>query len=423
MQEKFFKVIKNLFLLAFVVFAAFISLKTTTFAATSKVTNVEQFGAAETSISVRWAAVSGASSYTIYVSESSTFPANATIKKSTWYENERIDNLEPNRTYYVKVLAKGSNTFSDTVACVTNPQKVVGLTHSSSTTSSITVSWNAPASGSDYYNVYYYLVASPTEKIFAGSTTSTTYTVGNLIDDTAYGVYVYPAKKSASGYEAVGFYYTLSRLNTAAKANKLSQITLYRWDAGSAAATISFTNSSKKQSGVQIEICSLKGKKIKTFTAAKNASSISFSLNSIKNKGFRYRLRTYVTVNGKNCYGSYTSQKIAIALPKVTATKKSNTSLKLSWKKISGAKSYSVYVAKGKHYMFKKVATVKSTSYILKNTSYNTNYNIYVRANGVKSGKKKYSSTRALYQSITQVQYRKNSKATNYYTTYNIFGK
>lgn len=418
MQEKFFKTAKNLFLLAFVVFAAFISLKTTTFAATSKVTNVEQFGAAETSISVRWAAVSGASGYTIYVSELSTFPANATITKSTWFANERIDNLEPNRTYYVKVRAKGSDTFSDTVACVTDPQKVVGLTHSSSTTSSLTVSWKAPASGADYYNVYYFPVAFPSQKIFAGSTAGTTYTIGNLIDDTSYHIYVCPAKKSASGYEASGFLYDLSMLNTVAKANRLSQIKLYRWDAGSAAATVSFTNSSKVQSGVQIEIRSLTGKKIKTFTAAKNAASISFSLNSIKNKGFKYRLRTYVTVNGKNCYGPYTSQKIAIARPKVTAAKKSNTSLKLSWKKISGAKSYSVYLAKGKNYKFKKVATVKSTSYTLKQTRYSTDYYVYVQANGVKSGKKKYSSTKAVWQSITQVYYRKNSKVTNYYTSY-----
>lgn len=418
MKEGLYKVTKKILLLAFVVLTVFIGLKTTTFAATSKVTNLKQVGAHETSVSVSWDAVLGASSYTVYISEGNTFPENATITKSAYTSSTSVYGLNPNRTYYIKVLVNGSNTFSDTLACVTTPESTSGLIHSSSTTSSVSVSWSAPISGADYYKIYYKPNSSSMAEIYAGSTTSRTYTIKNLIDDTSYSVYVYPAKKSASGYEAVGYGAHGYYIATVAKASKLSSVKLYRWDASTSAATVSFTNNSKNQSGVQIEICSLSGKKIKTLTASKYASNISFALSSIKNKGFKYRLRTYVTANSKNCYGPYTSQKIAIARPKVTATKKSNTSLKLSWKKISGAKSYTIYVAKEKNDKFKKVATVKTTSYTLKKTKYYHYYYIYVKANGVKSGKKTYSSTEAVYAPITQVYYYKYSGASNYYTTY-----
>lgn len=58
------------------------------------------------------------------------------------------------------------------------------------------------------------------------------------------------------------------------------------------------------------------------------------------------------------------------------------------------------------------------SSYTLKKTSYYHYYYIYVKANGVKSGKKTYSSTEAVYAPITRVYYYKYSGASNDYTTY-----
>ena len=105
-----------------------------------------------------------------------------------------------------------------------------------------------------------------------------------------------------------------------------------------------------------------------------------------------------------------------VAQPKVTAKKKSKSSVTLKWKKITGAKSYSVYM--WKEDKFKKVATVKSTSYTLKKLKPRTDYYIYIKANGVKSGNKKYSSTRPVNRSITEIWYADNSSyISNYYKT------
>ena len=96
---------------------------------------------------------------------------------------------------------------------------------------------------------------------------------------------------------------------------------------------------------------------------------------------------------------------MAIPFAKVSVKKNSSNSLKISWKKVSGATSYSVYIAKTKNDKFKKVATVKSTNYILKKTKKRQDYYIYVKANGVKCGKKKYSSTKPKYQPVTLAWY------------------
>lgn len=423
MKEKFLKTTKHLFALAFVAFVIAVSLNTTAFAANQKVTNLKQTHASTNSIGISWDAPLGADRFNIYISEQKDFPESATIIYYSYSTSfAYINNLNPNHTYYVKVIAiSNSGThydFSDTIACVTAPESVSGMTHIKSTTSAVSVSWNAPISGTQYYKIYYMPSGTSIQKVLAGTTTNRNYTVQGLMDDTEYSVYVYPVRKSESGFEAVGSHGYISYIPTTAKASKLSSIKLSRWDAGSTSATVSLQNDTKNQSGIEIEISSLSGKKIRSIKASRYSSSISFSLSKIKNKGFKYRLRAYITAANKDWYGPYTSQKIAVAQPKVTAAKKSNTSLKLTWKKISGAKSYSVYVAKEKNDKFKKVATVKSTSYILKKTKPCKNYYIYVKANGVKSGKKSYSSTSPVYQQVDQVYYYKYSNgASNYYTT------
>lgn len=82
-----------------------------------------------------------------------------------------------------------------------------------------------------------------------------------------------------------------------------------------------------------------------------------------------------------------------------------DTSLKIEWNKIVGAESYSVYVAKKNTINFRKVATVKSTRYVFKKAKKSQNYYIYVKANKVKGGTKKYGSTKPQYLSIQRNRY------------------
>lgn len=424
MREYFSKVRKHLLLLAAVAFVMAVAFPATSYAA-QKVENLRQSDSNTKGVQVTWdTIVSGVDRYKMYLSEDKSFPENNTTTSTTSYYNNKnwMFGLNPNSTYYVKVTALTSSgmefAVSDVITCVTKPDNVTNAKHTKSTTSSVTVSWDAPFSGAEYYKVYYKPCMSSVNPIYAGSTSSRSFTVSGLDDDTEYHMYIYAARKSANGYEAISGY-TLNWYNpTIAKANRFSKIKLDKWEAGSSKATITFNRDISHQTGIELEIRSLSGKKIKTIKGSQYANQFTMSLSKIKNKGFKYRLRYYVTTDTQTCYGPYTKEKIVVAQPKVTASKKSNTSIKLKWKKISGAKSYTIYMRKETGDSFKKVATVKSTSYVLKKTNPRTYYYVYVKANGVKSGKKKYSSTKPVNQSITQVWYAdNNSYISNYYKT------
>lgn len=425
MKERFFKTAKVCFLMAFLALVISMSLETTTFAAKPKVTNLRQTEGSTSGINISWDAPLGTNKFTIYISENKYFPANATITETAYSNHKYIYNLNPNHTYYIKIIPANvpENTydFSDVLSCVTAPDTTGTAVHTKSTTSSISVSWNAPTTNAGHYNIYYRVQYDyKSDPVFAGSTTGRTFTVSKLKDNENYTIYIYPVRKSESEFEAAGAARTID-CTTVANVRKLSGIKLQEWSAGSNSAAISFLNDSKftaSPSGIELEISSLSGKKLKRVNVSTTATRAAFSSNSIKNKGFKYRLRTYVKANNRNWYSSYTSQKTVIAHPKVTATKKSMNALLLRWKKISGAKSYTIYVAKTQNGKYRKKATVKSTRYTLKNTKPYKYYYIYVKANGVKSGKKSYSSTKAVKQPITSVYYYKYLKASNYYTIY-----
>ncbi|MBQ2800371.1 MAG: fibronectin type III domain-containing protein [Lachnospiraceae bacterium] len=414
----------SVFSLAFV-FTTLILLclpKTDVYAAKAKVSNVTQTFSTTETIALSWNAPSEIEHFTVYISEFQNFPEYATRKSLTYDTKDYIGELEPNKTYFVKVLPYDNNItydFSDVITCCTNPEIVTDLSHTASTTSSVTVAWNAPPSGAEYYNIYYIPCGSYGEKIYAGTTANKRFTVSNLAPDTEYNIYVYSAKKSQHGYEAEGFDSYEPFCATLADAKAFSNFKLSRYAASSSTATITFDNNCRNQDGVEIEICTLAGKKIKTIKGNWTYSYFDFSSNKIKNTGFKYRLRSYIKINNKYFYGPYTKANVVVAHPKVTATKKSNSSLKLKWSKITGAKSYTVYMSKKVTGKYKKIATVKTNTYILKKLKPSQDYYIYVKANNVKSGNKKYGSTKPKHQPIVNVCYSKYSKKVkNYYTTY-----
>lgn len=74
--------------------------------------------------------------------------------------------------------------------------------------------------------------------------------------------------------------------------------------------------------------------------------------------------------------------------------------MKLSWNKVSGAASYTIYYSSSYKGKLKKLATVKGSSYTWMKLKKSKTYYVYVKANNVKFGTKKYSSTTAKNQKI-----------------------
>ena len=135
-------------------------------------------------ISVAWNAIINASGYRVEYSTSSTFPASGLGTKvidSQSTTSTEITGLNVNTLYYVRVIAIGTGAFSNSssstsksTATLCNPP--TDLISTSQTTTSISLSWSAPATGT----VSSYRVersANGTDGwTLAGTTTSTTRT-------------------------------------------------------------------------------------------------------------------------------------------------------------------------------------------------------------------------------------------------------
>ncbi len=107
---------------------------------------------------------------------------------------------------------------------------------------------------------------------------------------------------------------------------------------------------------------------------------------------YKVRIRSYVTINNKVLYGAWSDYKIFGQQPKVNI-KKAGKGVKLTWKKVKGAKNYTVYMSTKRNSGFKKVKTLKKnslkiTKFKKKKIKRNKTYYVYVVAT-TKSGKTK----------------------------------
>ncbi len=136
-------------------------------------------------------------------------------------------------------------------------------------------------------------------------------------------------------------------------------------------------------------------KKVKTITSGKTTSYTKKSLSS--GKKYTYKIRAYDKSGSKKIYGAYSATKSTytkpakVKLSSVTAT--SSTSIKIKWKKVSGADGYVIYQKTGSG-SYKKIKTItsgKTTSYTKKKLSANKKYTYKIKAYKKIGSKRIYS--------------------------------
>lgn len=137
--------------------------------------------------------------------------------------------------------------------------------------------------------------------------------------------------------------------------------------------------------------------------AEKMIDSFTFGAPSaIKNKGMQYQVRTYIVLdNGKKVYSDWTSTKAFVPQAKVSKLvgRQGSDNVTVYWKKVSGAKGYTVYKTTNSGKSYKKVKSVgaNTTSCTVSGFKRGKKYGVVIVANKVKVGKKRYNSEKSYY--------------------------
>ena len=140
-------------------------------------------------------------------------------------------------------------------------------------------------------------------------------------------------------------------------------------------------------------------KAVKTIT---KASTVSFTNTKLKNATtYYYKIRAYKTVNGKKVYGPYTAAVAGAPLktPAATVARKEFNTIKISWKKITGASGYVIVRSETKGGTYTSLATVVGNGKVsFDDDTVTTNKTYYYKVRAYKeiSGVKFYGAYSAI---------------------------
>lgn len=404
-MKRMMKSLLSTVVLTMMVFAMGVLVSAATTQTPGKVTGVKQTDAYTSSVDIEWDAQLVDCTYVVEISEDGN---NWVSQKETYSTSKYLYNLSAGKTYYVRVRANSGSSsspkygpYSDTLAVVTAPAEVKSVYQTSATANSITVSWTK-AEGATAYQIYQYVNGV---YLLKGETSNTFYTFTGLKNTQSLAfdsIRVNPIR-SAGTYKANRYGTSLSRYSLRLVPKKVSNVNIRTYFNSLKEVSLAF-DATLYADGYQYQLYDLNGKK----PVSTNVTSSYYStyIKNLKlNRFYKVRVRAYATINGKNVYGTWSDYKAFAFQPKVKL-KSSGRNVKLSWKKVKGAKSYTVYMSTSQKSGYKKVKTLKKTSYKAtkfkkKKLSKKKTYYFYVVAN-TKLGKKNVKSNVELCYWITR---------------------
>ncbi len=309
-------------------------------------------------------------------------------------------NLNPGQTYYVQVGKSDTSVFGSTppadtvwsapLRVVTAPDSVPVETikFTKATTNALTFTWQAVV-GATSYNVSYHLSTASSDTGSVVSTDTNSITISGLQSDTEYDIDIAPVRTEPS----TGF--TAAERST----SKWNYPTLPKSVSGMEVTAFSVNgslhiewNKCKVADGYEVEIYTYNGKK----PIIKQTSTWDYLyLTNKKLKTaqiYKYRIRAYVTnADNNKSYSNWSAYQYTSRILDKATVKKSGSKFKVSWKKVKGASSYTVYMATDSStYTYKKMGNTNKTSLLFKkNVKKGKHYYIRIVPN-YKKGKKSY---------------------------------
>lgn len=383
--------------------------------ANNGVTGVKQTDAGENDVTVGWNGVSGAYGYNVYISANGTTWQRTTKGSECDVYNatkKKISNLTSGSTYYIIIEAvykdsEGNMTSagkSGKYAVVTAPASsksfASSIKQTKATSKSISLKWSS-VRGANQYILY-------VNDKKAGTFKKTSATV-KVKEGSVNNIRITPVRKSSAGFEAKGGhaeaydYYAAPGKPVQVASFKKNNFTWYPTVNNKVMIGWNKSSSDKYEpTGYQIQIYSLKNKKLKTYYTSKTKKT--FDIAAVKNKGFKVRVRGYITLKGKKTkyYGAWSDFKVVIPQAKAKIQRTDQTTVTVKWNKVENAKRYYIYACNdvtASKPKWKKVAVVsaKTRSYSYDNCIIGKATGIYVIPE-VKVGKKSYKASYTWYQ-------------------------
>lgn len=335
----------------------------------------------DTEISLCWTETMGTAGYELYRSTNgSEYTLLTTLPAGTTGYTDL--SLTPGTLYYYQLAAgsyaaDGTITYAQpearaslmvTTPCL--PPQNVYIT--SYTKSKISLTWDTCPQATSYYIGQYDALTNSYKQLAAVPGNTTSYQVTGLSANTAYEFQITCSIENASG--------SITSLN-GTTVNGITQAAAPKGFKTTATDTGSIKLSWKQVAGVsgyqifRYDPDSGSYKRIKTIT---DPSKTTYTNKKVtKATGYSYQIRCYRQVGEQKYYGVMSDTLYAATTPAkvktLKATAKKN-SIKLTWKKSSGATGYIVYRYDTKTRKYKKLKTVKTTSYTHKNLKKNTTY-------------------------------------------------
>lgn len=368
-MKKSGKLLLTMFSMAFVVLMAM----STTSRAAGWNAGLKQTKAEEKNVTVEWMNYIGAETVGHYEIEYSLDGKNFGRPDPLNYSygtSYKIPNLTADKVYWVRVTAYTERFASETkkpvatseviqVATLGTVDKVEGLVQSAAANNSATIKWNAVA-GAGSYDVY--LANALWDYTKVGTTTQTSFTIGNLPVGYAGGYFVMAKKVTFNGFEAIadmewaGYF---ERITVKTLPSKVQSIAVsYLW---SSSNRCDFQWSSVNNAdGYQLQTKNYKGKVISTTNNTGTSGSVSpFK----KGQFYTTRVRAYIKVGNSVAYGPWSNNSYNASNKSVKWIRSANgKKITLKWKKISGASGYKVSISTKSKSGFKKVKTYGAKS-------------------------------------------------------------
>jgi hypothetical protein len=336
------------------------------------------------SATLSWSASAGAVSYDVdyKLTSSGTWTNAATATATTSID---ISSLATGVQYDYRVRANcsvGSTSYTSAQFSTLCNVAPTGLSASSITNSSATLSWSASA-GAVSYDVDYKLTSSGTWTNAATATASTSVGISGLATGAQYNYRVRANCSVGTTSPTSAQFSTLC--NIAPSTLSASSITIssasLSWSSAQGAASYD-VDYKASSSGIWINI-------------ATATTSTSVSLNSLNyNTSYDWRVRTNCSA-GSSSYSSdqFTTETPSCDAPSsLTATNLSATGATVSWSSVASAASYDVdYKVSTSSVWINAVSATTSTSAILNGLASVTNFDWRVRTNCIYSNTSDYT--------------------------------